>query len=244
MKPRFFPYLPSTAALLAAVVLLAPPSPAAAQTVAGCPAVGPVEVVLLPLDAPLRIDTSRSAAHLTSMPGRAQSPAGWRAGRALGLTAAQFTAQSRFQLVFQAEPGGVCGSVRTLTIHFGYARRTVYIARELPPQSCIYREVMAHEMEHVAIDDRVLEEFRPRLRQQIQGLVDQLRPVRGRTPDQVARTLQRSVETVVNRSMEEFGRERDRRQARLDTAEEYTRVSQACGGELAEYLPVPAPRRK
>lgn len=242
MEPRFSPCRTSTAAILAAVVLWA--LPAAAQP-AGCPELGPAQVVLEPLDAPLTHDTARSAAQLTAMPGRAPSPLGRQAGRALGLTAAEFTARSRFQLVFQGEPGGaVCGSLKNLIIAFGYARRTVYIARELPPASCIHGEVLAHEMEHVAIDDRVLAEFRPRFQQQMQALVEQLPPVRGRSTDQVARTLQRSVEAVINRSLEEFGRERDRRQARLDTVEEYRRVSESCNGELSQYLPVPAVKRR
>lgn len=242
MNPRFFPYRTSTAAVLAAVAVWA--SPAVAQTPAGCPALGPAQVVLEPMDAPLRYDTVRSAAQLTAMPGRAPSPLGRQAGRALGLTAAEFAARSRFQMVFQQQPGGVvCGALKTLTISFGYARRTVYIARELPPQSCIYGEVMGHEMEHVAIDDRLLAEFRPRFQQQMEGLVEQLRPVQGRSADQVARAIQRSVESVINRSLDEFGRERDRRQARLDTVEEYTRVSQSCGGELNRYMPVPGARR-
>ncbi len=220
---------------LAAGLLL--PAPAAAQS-AACPRFAPAKVSLELELAPLRRDFNRSMSQLAAMPGRAPGPAGAAQGHILGLASAKYGERSQVGLLFQPMADGtVCAAVQSLVVDFGFNERIIYVARELPSDSCIHREVLNHEMMHVAADERLLREFTPVARRRLEAALAQARPVRARSQEQAVSAVRRSLDSAMRQVMAEFGRERDRRQARLDTVAEYERVSRSCKGEVNQYLP-------
>lgn len=218
--------------------------PAGAQTSA-CP---PMARATLSLDivlAPIQRDDGLSIAQLARQPGRAPGPAGSARGHVLGLTQARYGEQSQVSALFQPMgDGSFCASPKTLTVSFGFQQRVVLIARDLPPASCIFREVLEHEMKHVAVDEALLRDFAPLVRRRLDDVAAQLAPVRARSQNQAMQAFRRSLDSAMRATMQEFGQERDRRQAQVDTAEEYERVSKSCGGEVRDYLPKPPTRRQ
>lgn len=210
--------------------------PAAAQPV-GCPAFEPPVLQVDTQMVPLRRDFDRTLAQLQAMPGRSGGPPGARQGQVLGL--AHATYGERWQVAAHFSPlpgGGVCAALARLTVTFGFQERVVYIARELPPGTCIQREVLNHEMKHVVVDEDLLKEFMPDFRRRLEAAAGRLGTVRARSESQAMTALRQPIDAAVRALMQDFARARDRRQAGVDTIEEYRRVSRSCNGELAKFV--------
>lgn len=218
--------------------------PAAAQGM-DCGAFPPVALSLDIAVAPLQRNDGLGIAQLGRLPGRSPGPAGAARGHVLGLTQARYGEQSQVSALFQRLPdGSYCASASKLEVSFGYQERTVFIARELPAGSCVHGEVLAHEMRHVAVDEALLREFAPLIRRRLDEAVARMAPVRSRSQQQAMAAVRRPLEQAMRAVMQEFGRERDRRQARIDTVEEYARIREVCDGEVNKYLPQPPARRR
>ncbi|HYH19177.1 MAG TPA: hypothetical protein VD995_11225 [Azospirillum sp.] len=227
--------VPMAAALVAAVVLSAPGLAAAQSN--GCPAFDRPTVQVDFQAAPLGRDDTRSTAQLAGLPGRAPGPAGASGGNILGLAHAKYGEQSQLGAVFQPQrDGSVCAAVSSVKVTFGFIERVVYVARELPRGSCIHGEVLAHEMKHVATDEALLKEFQPEIRRRIETAAARLGTVRARSQQQAVQALRRPLDAALKGLLQEFSRNRDDRQARVDTIQEYQRVSRSCGGELGKYI--------
>lgn len=224
-----------TAAALVVVPALAA-RPAAAQS-AGCPR---FDRPALQIDAqvvPLKRDFDRTLAQLQAMPGRSGGPAGAQSGQVLGLAHATFGERWQVGAHFAPQAGGVvCAALARLTVTFGFQERVVYIARELPPGTCIQREVLNHEMKHVSTDEDLLREFMPGFKRRLEAVAARQGTIRARSEGQAMTMLRQPIDAAVRELMQEFSRERDRRQAKVDTLEEYRRVSKSCNGELAKYI--------
>jgi hypothetical protein len=216
-------------------------SPAAAQSGArACPDFGPATVTLEVEMPPLRRDDTKSLAQLAGVPGRRPGPAGSARGHILGLTQARYGERSKIGAVFQPIAGGtICGSVKSLAITFGFQERTVLVARELPDNSCIHREVLEHEMRHVAADEALLRDFAPLLKRRMEAVVARVGAVRARSQEQALAAIRRPLDAEMRALFREFGQKRDQAQRRIDTVTEYDRVARSCGGEVRQYLPQP-----
>lgn len=216
--------------------------PAAAQSNA-CSGFPPAKLTLDAVLAPIQRDDGLTVAQLTRLPGRTPGPVTTGASHVLGLTQARYGEQSQVSALFKTmDDGTYCASASALTISFGFQQRIVHVAREIPANSCLYGEVLAHEMRHVAVDEALLTEMLPQIRIRLDQVVGELAPVRSRSQSQAMAAVRRPLESAMRRIMQEFGRERDRRQAQVDTVEEYERVSRVCNGEARNYLPKPAQR--
>lgn len=229
---RFLLLIPPVAAWVAW------PVPLSAAGTHACPRFDPPAIEVQRQSVPLTYTLTRTMEQLTRLPGRAPGPAGQSGGRVLGLAHAKYGERSQIRAVFQIQPDGtVCGAANAISVTFGFEERRVYVARELPAGTCIHGEVLNHEMKHVAVDERLLDEFLPQVERRLTATVSRIGTVRGRTQEQVMASIRRPVEATLRQLLDEFTRARDRRQAQVDTAEEYKRVTTACDGELSRYMP-------
>lgn len=229
--------LPSAAILLVAgACWLAAPAPAAAQT-HDCPAFDAANVTVSFRNAPLRRAFDRSIQQLARMPGRAPGPAGAGNGHILGLAHAVFEQSYDIGVSYGPVGGGAfCGALTSLDVTFGTRERAVYVAKELPRNTCIHREVLDHEMHHVQVDEALMKEFLPTVKRRLATLAGRMGTVRARSQQQVMASLRKPIDAELKKILNDFTREREKRQARIDTLDEYDRVSRSCGGELAKYV--------
>ncbi|MBP2297998.1 hypothetical protein [Azospirillum picis] len=194
--------------------------------------------------APVQRDDGLTIAQLTRLPGRGPGPVGTSTGHVLGLTLARYGEQSQVSALFKALGDGTyCAAPSAVAVTFGFQQRIVHVAREIPGASCLHGEVLAHEMRHVAVDETLLRDMLPQIRSRLTDVVGRMQPVRSRSQNQAMAAIRRPLETEMRRIMRDFGQERDRRQAQVDSVEEYERVSRVCNGEARNYLPKPASRR-
>lgn len=228
---------------LALLGMLLAASPAAAQS-NGCTGFPPAKLDLNTVLVPVQRDDALTIGQLTRLPGRTPGPASTADSHVLGLTQARYGEQSQVSALFKTMGDGTyCASASALTISFGFQQRIVHVASEIPAGSCLHGEVLAHEMRHVAVDEALLQEMMPQIRNRLEQAIAEMAPVRSRSQSQAMAAVRRPLESAMRRIMQDFGRERDRRQAQVDTVEEYERVSRVCNGEARNYLPKPATRR-
>jgi len=108
---------------------------------------------------------------------------------------------------------------------------TIYLAREIPENTCLYREVLQHEYKHFNTDVQLAQDYRATLKSELTSFVTRM-GVLGPYPMQMQASAQgelgRRLEQAISAVNERMKAERMRRQALIDTREEYERVAASC----------------
>lgn len=235
MVPPRFRFLVFSLQITFAILVMA--LPVAARAREPCPAFDPPTLTLTIENSPVREDHGRSLNQLAAMRAGAAGPTGTAGWHTLGLSSALYGERMKVRVMTQGmDDRTVCAALETLTVSFGYRERVVYIAREIPRDSCTFDEVRNHEFRHVAVDDRWLSDFEPMLRDRLDAALARLRTVRQGSRGQAITAFSQAIDTALRRAMQEFERERDRRQSEVDTIAEYQRIGRACDGEARRFV--------
>lgn len=196
-------------------------------------------VTLQRIDEPVKQDDRYPYRTLTSLAGERTRPN----QTVLGLTRGKVVARIALRAPRLVDASGrwECLSPQ-LQVSFGYAPLTVHVAREFPPGSCAYQEILAHEQKHVdtyrqhaqAIEQELAATFAARFTADPQ-------PWRG-AAGQLGERLQKELDErwlpFIQRRLAAV----EVAQAAVDAPEEYERVSLACDGEIRKRLQAPAPQ--
>lgn len=125
--------------------------------------------------------------------------------------------------------GRVCVMLEALRATWQVVDLTVDVASEYAPGSCQYREVRAHEDEHVRITGYTLRQFGPILKARLERAAAASVPRwdRAGSRDAVER-MTRSLSAAGSEVLAEFQADLKRRNAAIDTPESYREVSKRC----------------
>lgn len=197
-----------------------------------CAALPAPSVSVKLLEAPVTLNRDYDIKLLNSMAGDATA----NKQLVLGLTRGQAVVRYETQIRLLVERSGQweCASPQ-ITLSYGFSPLTVYVAREFPLGSCAYDEILDHEQRHVRA-------YREHARAIELEIVDTLRqrfvtgsPWRGpvgqaqqRLREELSERWTPYIKRLLNRAEEA--------QAKIDTPEEYERVSHSCGGEVRKRL--------
>lgn len=229
----------SHAALLAAIALsLASGSSVeeARAQLRDCTASGPTTVFLDILEAPLAsVNENRSLGELRSMV--------FRDGRIepSGLVLGHYVARARYRYTVNAEgrrlpSGGLCVLVGGLTVRFGIADRSVFVAREVLDYPCLRKAVVAHENLHVAADDAVLQRFVVYLRSALELEYGTGIAIRSSTQSESQSALKTILETRLDMAIEEFEHHRQLVHGEIDDANLEAAMITRCGAEAESWF--------
>jgi hypothetical protein len=154
----------------------------------------------------------------------------------LGLTRGNATVSFAANTPSIIDPTGrwECASPQ-ITLTFGFSPMTVYIASEFPQGSCAFKEIYEHEMRHVEAYQTHIASLEKQLSETLNarfanGTV--WRGPVGQTASRLRQELDARWAPYVQRQIKRV----DEAQARIDTAEEYERVANACDGEIKKAL--------
>ena len=198
----------------------------------------PVRVSASIIQDSVRGDNSLSLAQLQQLPDTEVSAAlGGRQHVRLGATHVQFGYETSPQVrIKQTSDGVYCAEMVNLDVRFRFSDTVVYIAREIPRSSCLYGEVQAHENRHVAVDSGLVAEWNYRVQEEVRAIAARIRPIQAYSTSGIAQQMTDQIQPQLNQLMQRIMQERDRRQAQIDTLQEYQRVSRVCNGEAARYV--------
>jgi hypothetical protein len=185
---------------------------------------------------PAVYDTKQGIKALNATP-RSPGPGAAAIGfpQTMGLTRIAVSSGMDARLVGQPRStGDYCWSISRLTIKIE-ATIVVSIANEIPRNSCLWREVVAHEQRHVAIAQKFLPRMDDYMRPRVYDAAT--RSAAARNDREAGQLMQPPIVQVVKSALNELMAELEAQQLRIDTVEEYTRFSRACGqAEFAAVL--------
>ena len=110
----------------------------------------------------------------------------------------------------------------------------IYISKKAPPGSCRYKETIAHEMRHVGADLSSINEFLPEIRSSAEAALapqHDPRPVRKKEVDAFQKKISNRLSRTIEKITAALQRTRKIRQMKIDTRQEYERLSHACPQE-------------
>lgn len=219
-------------ALLAGLILMAVPLAAAAGNSfeARCEADMKPHFVVRTFQADIRIDNTVASRVLNTRSIHAHS-----SQRMLGLTALQSRVEVAIDGPSLRDPGADRECVAPIIeVDLHYKPMDVFIAREFSPVSCPYRAVLEHEMQHV----KIYRDNLPRIKELLEGALATrfgnapLYARAGMGLDALTDHVDRWLRPLIQAELASV----EAAQARLDTAEETSRLSAACWGDLAYRL--------
>lgn len=225
--------------LLAFALSLLSALPSRAETANGCPPFEEARVTIIPLAAEPRFDHNPSLAEILAMAdGDSKKYSSARHETPVGLTAASLKLDSRYKITTQgrSDEAMVCGQISDFVLRFGFEDTTVFLARELPRSSCGYRAVLAHELEHVAIDKEFVRSYQTPLSTILGDAIRRVGVVRAGSSEAVESRVREIMSDYIEDLSKNLAEVRERQQSALDTPEEYRRLSRVCDGQLGRLI--------
>jgi hypothetical protein len=204
---------------------------AASAEAASCPVSDrPVSVDLTTRFDTARVDHTKSREDIDRLfqetHGRATIPMN---GGAVGLTVtrSEFRFNARTRISPQRD-GTYCVYLRTVEAQMNQVNTVVYINRDYPKGSCNYRVTYEHEKMHVGVYYFTQKDYAPRVKHALERLVRSVNP-RAASSLEAARSLHaKAINAGIADLLAELEAERRRRNAALDTPENYARERAKC----------------
>jgi len=132
------------------------------------------------------------------------------------------------------ERGGYCVYLDEVQADFGFEKFEVYIGKEYPVGTCEYRTILDHENEHVAINNAVVKEYGPMIRQSLEQQLAVMPPLFAPTVNTGSRRAIQGLQQRAEPVVDAFKREQRRRNAAIDTNAAYGLLQELCTG-WAQY---------
>ena len=165
-------------------------------------------------------------------PAAQPTPAAQRAhDEHLGVTASrvEWRMELAARYLRQAD-GRVCAVADRVTIVLAHVEHAIRIAEEIPPQGCLWREVLAHEQRHVAVNRATLAQAEQALRGAVTEWARRA-SVRAANAEAATGQLQAGLRQAVEPHLAAMRRARLEGHGRIDTVAEYDRLARICPGD-------------
>lgn len=149
-----------------------------------------------------------------------------------GLTISHNFAMPKFELLIQGTTtsDNVCITLKEIKMELRMDQ-TVLIPSKYKKGSCMYQQVMLHEMKHTKINTAITDEYAPLFYKRLRKAAEKLPvySVKKQSMDEmnkkIAEYLKNAVETLFNKMQQE----KLQKQQNIDSLQEYERVRKACG---------------
>ena len=142
--------------------------------------------------------------------------------------------------------GRYCLTPITVNPRVEVIKHLVYVASELERGSCEYNVVYAHEGEHVKINQGMEADIQASLDDMVGDITRKLAAMPPMSGENVARSIKRLLAEYgrdFKRRLKDIDRNRREDHKRIDTPEEYTKLSLACGPNSAFQTVLPQAAR-
>ncbi|HVM33013.1 MAG TPA: hypothetical protein VMU88_07750 [bacterium] len=190
------------------------------------------DIQVISAAAPLQIYHDHSTAQITAMRHiRFPSPH----MHSPGITVAESELKTSYELKFRPRPHSTQYEfwATSVTVVFDYVRMDVYISSQYGEGSCEYNQILAHEKQHVAIDEQTLEKYKNRMAYALKHsrlIPTAFRPLVARSPEEGKAILTKRVLGIVNPYFKQYHHEVRVRNAWIDSPANYHRVQARCNG--------------
>jgi hypothetical protein len=189
-----------------------------------------------------RIDYSKDATLLETMKFRDPLASDRMFARVAGLTVAAIAVDSEIRIASTSAPSGepTCAWPSVVTVTLSTAP-TVYVGAD--HGTCMRGVGLGHEMEHVAIDRKVIDTYGPIFRKQVATMVDALSadaPSPGIDLQSWRERIEEKINAIISVTSDSLNTDRAAQHRTLDSPQEYRRLSAACPQVSIEHSAEPA----
>lgn len=147
------------------------------------------------------------------------------------------TASPQIKIDYDIEPevlttrsGHICGYAKKVDILLT-ASPVIHMANEYEFGSCEYKEIIKHENQHVKISEDLIRDYRRTVKR---DLTDRIRDISGHRAvdvsyrEKLSEAIVQGAKIVIKQVEAELRQEHAKRQAVIDTQEEYARIQSRC----------------
>ncbi|TNE36467.1 MAG: hypothetical protein EP348_06995 [Alphaproteobacteria bacterium] len=124
--------------------------------------------------------------------------------------------------------GQLCLRLNTVNFSFGAHKTDIYIERKYHRSSCAYRTILAHEREHVAINDQVISDFMPVLKNELKAHANSILPRLTRNPDTAGKSMVNRLLLEMKPVIDKFRKKREAANDVIDTDQAYANTQKKC----------------
>jgi hypothetical protein len=152
-----------------------------------------------------------------------------------GITVAESELKTDYQMEFRQKPGSSVYQLWTtsVTVVFDYIRMDVYISSQYGEGSCEYNQILTHEKQHVAIDERVLEQYKNQMAAALRHtrlIPTASHPLLVSSPEQGKVILSKRISGLVRPYFNRYHAAVKAQNAKIDTWANYRKVQARCNG--------------
>jgi hypothetical protein len=145
----------------------------------------------------------------------------------LALTTSRVEWQSEIDTRYREDAGGVCARPAWIALSLVQAEHLVRIAGEIRRGGCLWREVLAHEMRHVAVNRRTLRAAAARARAAAEAWAMRAEG-RGAGFDEAMAGLQEGLRLAIEPALAGMRDAREAVHGQIDSRAEYERLGEVC----------------
>lgn len=219
------------------MLILCAPAHAATALPSECRNPPPITITIEPVFEDVHYDFNRSIQEIKSKGTGTENPVQkdhWPVGLAEGKLT--LYSNSSIQMARRSDTQFTCGYITAVTIKMGFFENVIYVARELPVNSCPHQTVLEHEERHKTVDRELLQEYTGKAEAYFGELARRVGVISGSSIDQVQAQLKNRMDEGLQHFTRVMSDDRVRRQGKVDTGDEYARVSASCDGELVQMV--------
>ena len=129
-----------------------------------------------------------------------------------------------------------CLFVDRIRVSAAFRGNRIYVAREFKEGTCPFEQIITHEERHATLDYQLLQQWKSELHRDLNGFLSQIPPQRTNDRDALFKIWLSKLQEHVDGALDSFSKRLALEQAKIDTQSEYTRLSKACGGAVADIL--------
>lgn len=156
-----------------------------------------------------------------------------RDGIMLGLTRYQpFIDINVATKVINLPDGLSCAKADHVDVTIGYKDVKVYVAKEIPQDSCGFNEIIDHERKHVEANRELLEKYRPIIEDQLETYMKLNGVFREPNYDYAISLLHDKIKELLSSVSDDFNRDSTAIHAQIDSDNETRRINLSCNNEL------------
>lgn len=116
-----------------------------------------------------------------------------------------------------------------------HIKPVIYIAKDYPKSSCMYKEIMVHEKKHIAVDRQIVNKYTNLIVKGVNDAMKKIGYAHGPFPlgrlQQEQKNIQDYAQSVLKQYSDQMSAERRKSQQDVDSLHEYERVQAACRGK-------------
>ena len=128
----------------------------------------------------------------------------------------------------EVAPGKYCVRLDRVRLTIGSRKTNVYIDRKYRKSSCAYKTILAHEMEHVRINEQIVQDYMPKIRRELKERAAGIEPFYTKNPKKARRSIANRLLFELDPLLEEFNEARLRANDVIDTPEAYAATQAKC----------------